>query len=201
MHAHPTPSNHRPRPSIRLGVGCWAVLMCTCGPAVAASPSEADRSVAREEPVVEVASPPPSRGNRKLRPRVEDGLPPRTRHALRTGLRLAYRQLVDVESCSALFSELGADGPETLAGAIYYPASDEQRQQICLRRGAAAFTELEGTRIGICTARFGSYTPLEAAAALIHEALHHAGMPERPTVAGALSSPEITELVRDRCRL
>ena len=41
----------------------------------------------------------------------------------------------------------------------------------------------------------------EAAMLLLHEALHYAGLPERPVHRGAMSSKEISTLVRNRCGL
>jgi hypothetical protein len=203
-------ANHAPtrlhRTTVRLGAGCCAALILTLGPAAADPGSDAERPVAEVEPVGERASASLARRAAKaqyprLKPTVEEGLSARVRSRLSSALRFASQQVVKVDSCAALFSDLGADGREQLARAVYYLPSVDQKERLCIQGGGAAFALVGGYRIGICTKQFVNLTQWEAAMTLIHEALHHAGMPERPAVPNALSSREINKLVRVSCNL
>jgi hypothetical protein len=138
----------------------------------------------------------------RLEPAVEGGLSLDVRFLLRAAFNTAADRLRAVDSCAALFHALGANGLEKLAAATYHaPARGRREREFCLRRGGAAFTEINGTQIAICPVAVGRLTRWEAAMILIHEALHHAGFPEAPAVPGALTSREINRLVRRSCRL
>jgi len=67
-------------------------------------------------------------------------------------------------------------------------------------RGVAAASN-PGTPIAWVCPAFSSLKVERAALTLIHEALHSAGMPERPQTPGARSSAEINDPVRGRCEL
>jgi hypothetical protein len=67
-------------------------------------------------------------------------------------------------------------------------------------RGAdiLAYTKVGGTPTWICR-NFARISIESAAVAVIHEALHHAGLEERPHDRLAMSSVEITDMVKDKC--
>ena len=118
---------------------------------------------------------------------------------LAKALPLAARKVEVIASCSMLFSRLGADGADRLARTQYYPAPAEVREGLC-RHGASAATSPGSTVTWLCPG-FASLSTWQAAMTLIHEALHFAGLPERPQAAGAMSSAEINDMVRDACGL
>ena len=65
---------------------------------------------------------------------------------------------------------------------------------------SSAFTEVGSSVTYLCR-DFGRLAPEQAAIRLVHEALHHAGLPEAPADPTALASAEINELVARDCRL
>jgi hypothetical protein len=136
----------------------------------------------------------------RLEPAVEGRIPAKVRFVLSSAYSIALSRLHHVESCAGLFSALGADGLEQLSGSVFLLASPEQEQRICRGRKSDAFTQVGGTRVGLCVG-FTRLTRLEAAVRLIHEALHHAGMTEKPVDPAALSSREINQLVKASCEL
>lgn len=132
-------------------------------------------------------------------PRVRRGLHPDAVLKLNQAHGLAARRVESNVSCRALFTELGASGEEKLAEAIYMQAPPEVVERRCLGGAAAAINP--GTPLTWVCPAFSSLKVQRAALTLIHEALHSAGMPERPQTPGARSSAEINDLVRDRCGL
>ncbi|MFH1177727.1 MAG: hypothetical protein V1750_10000 [Acidobacteriota bacterium] len=64
--------------------------------------------------------------------------------------------------------------------------------------GAAAFTSLGGSRTRLCQA-FGDLEAPTAAGLLIHEALHQAGLPERPACPTGPTAREVNLLVANNC--
>jgi hypothetical protein len=137
--------------------------------------------------------------DREFRPRVSGRLPVDLNRGLEDGWTLAPRRLGDRPECRGLFEALGADGVGTMRASIYYqPPSEYVRQGAC--RGTAALTRVGSPATVLCPG-FGRLNPRAAAAVLLHEALHHAGLEEYPPTPGALTSPEITRLVEERCGL
>ncbi len=129
------------------------------------------------------------------------GLHVRDRQRLRSALELAVRAVQERPACSALFDRLDASGPGLLGGALYQGASGDEERNICGRGGVTAFTQIGGTRVGLCAAAAPRLDRHTLAALLVHEALHLAGLPEAPAAPDAMTSAEITEQVRRRCDL
>ena len=103
-----------------------------------------------------------------------------------------------ISSCRDLFVPLGASGIESLALTHYVVLSGRERERVC-SGGVTTLTTVGGRVTWLCPA-FGNLDPQVAALALIHEALHSAGMPENPSTPGALTAQEISELVERACR-
>lgn len=132
-------------------------------------------------------------------PRTSGELPLEVRFWLRAGYRLALDRLDEAPPCGALFEVLGGDGRELLARTVYTLPAGPRESGVCRR--AVAFTAPGSVRTVVCPVRFRALPKGEAAAVLLHEALHLAGLAEWPYDPEALTSEEITELVRSRCRL
>jgi hypothetical protein len=161
------------------------------------------------------AAPPASRGVAgsavspagTIRPWVHRAMADDVRSNLEAGFKLAVERVHEVEACRDLFARLGADGLEMLATGLYFPVDSYRREvEVCGRntransRGAEnlAYTTVGGAPTFICR-HFARVSTETAAMALIHEALHHAGLAERPHDRLAMSSTEITEIVRESC--
>jgi hypothetical protein len=135
----------------------------------------------------------------RLLPNLRPGLLPELRAKVIESFGLAGSQVRSVDSCRGLFARLGADGGDRLQRTFYYPATREVVEKRCAK-GVLAATNPGSSVTWLCPG-FKSLTTRRAALVLIHEALHFAGLPERPQVAGAMSSAEINDLVHDACRL
>jgi hypothetical protein len=109
----------------------------------------------------------------------------------------ALQRLQEMESCRQLFSDLGADGSEEIRKTIYLAAPRDQELRVC-SCGAVAFTTVNNRQIFLCQ-RFSRLSDIQATFVLIHEALHSAGLEEHPHSPDAMSSSEITDMVRSRC--
>ena len=132
-----------------------------------------------------------------LRPRVHGFLPSRLWHALVPAFQVALRTMMRAPSCSDLFTARGTDGLELLEGVSFEVAASDVDRALC-ERGEAAVTDVGSRRIRLCPG-FGALPPGTAALILIHEALHDAGLRERPPDPGALTSAEINRLVKANC--
>jgi len=130
------------------------------------------------------------------KPHADEALAP----VLKVRLLEAYhvaRQQVSVEPrCGALFGRFGVAGAESLARTRYRSGEGLAG---CIRQ-AAAYTCVGCLQTVLCPA-FTNLDTETAAAILIHEALHQAGLPERPPTPDAMSSLEITRMVESNCAL
>jgi hypothetical protein len=115
---------------------------------------------------------------------------------LRAAFAVALERVREVPGCGALFAELGADGVEMLTTTIYMPTHPFDEQSLC--RSAAAFTWVGGVHTRLCR-RFSSLSEERAAMTLIHEALHHAGLTEKPMDPDGMTAREIDAMVGDAC--
>lgn len=132
-------------------------------------------------------------------PRVSGTLPRFTDSRLREAFPLAVQRVRDVPECQELFIRLGADALEKLTTSVYYPATAHMENRVC-RRGVAAFTYVGSPQVRLCR-RFASLGPHQAAALLIHEALHWAGLNERPLGKDSLCASDIAGVVSTACDL
>ncbi len=131
------------------------------------------------------------------RPRIRDLMPDPVAVNLRRAFIQAERRLVEVDACSELYSELGASGLVKLRQTFYLPATSRQESQVCAS-GALAFTQVGSPLTRLCR-RFGHVDVDRAALALLHEALHFAGLGEHPVTPGAPTSVQIDRAVRAAC--
>ena len=142
-----------------------------------------------------------------VKPWIHPTMSKRVSARLEAGFELAVERVREVESCGDLFVELGADALETLTTGLYLPVDSYRREvEVCGRNSAVtsqgaenlAFTTVGGAPTWICR-HFARVSTETAAVAVIHEALHHAGLTERPHDRMAMSSVEITQMVRTEC--
>lgn len=142
-----------------------------------------------------------------VEPWVHPSMPAGVRDRLEAGYALAVARLRESPSCRELFGRLGVDPFETLAAGLYFPVDTYRREvQVCGRNLAAssrgaenlAYTTVGGAATFLCR-HFAEVTTEAAAVAVIHEALHHAGLTEWPHDRLAMSSTEITEMVEAAC--
>jgi len=142
-----------------------------------------------------------------VKPWIHTSMPKRVSARLEAGFELAVERVREVESCGDLFAELGADPLETLTSGLYLPVDSYRREvEVCGRnsgtnsKGAEnlAYTTVGGAPTWICR-QFARVSNETAAVAVIHEALHHAGLTERPHDRMAMSSIEITRMVKRAC--
>ena len=121
---------------------------------------------------------------------------------LKVKLQAAYLTAVDRlrrgSDCRALFAPLGADGVEMLTRSVYARANAGMEVSWC--RHAVAGTSVGKQMVFLCR-RFSSLPVEEAATILIHEAMHRAGMSERPLDRGCMTGDEISQMVRLACFL
>ena len=142
-----------------------------------------------------------------IQPWIHHKMDPDVMAKLEAGFELAVERVRKIETCGDLFAELGADGLEMLKTALYLPVASYRHEiVVCGRdpsvnsRGAKnlAYAKVGGSPTWICR-HFSRVSPKTAAIAVIHEALHHAGLTERPHDRMAMSSIEITEMVTTAC--
>lgn len=132
-------------------------------------------------------------------PRVIGELYPRTERRLRQAFPVAVQRVRDRGACRDLFAGLSADGLELLTNTFYFNAASPAQCRVCMRR-VDAFTHLRSARTILCRS-FGSLSVNAAAHALIHEALHFAGLSEAALDRRAMDSREIDRLVKKSCGL
>jgi hypothetical protein len=122
------------------------------------------------------------------------------RQRVEVGFEIAVQRVEEVEACAELFHELGADATETLSNALYWPViSYRDRKELCGRK-TLAFTFV-GSRLTFICPDFEGVSDQRAAQIIIHEALHNAGLEERPqyTGFGAKSPAAIDSMVATAC--
>jgi hypothetical protein len=149
------------------------------------------RGVLAEPPGATALSPMPV-------PRIGGGIAPPTAAKLEAGFSLAVERLRTVPACGALFSELGADGIDALSNTYYVPADVKSELRICRR--AHGFTIVKGAPTWLCQ-NFARLQDHRAAAVLLHEGLHHAGLNEWPHDPDGPRPRAIDKMVEDACDL
>jgi hypothetical protein len=142
-----------------------------------------------------------------IEPWIHNNVAPDVRAKLETGFELAVERVLEVESCRELFTRLGADPIIILETGLYFQVVSYYREiELCGRNVAAnsrradnlSYTKVGGTPTWICR-NFASVSDEVASITVIHEALHHAGLTESPSDKTAMSSVEITDMVRKAC--
>ena len=85
-----------------------------------------------------------------------------------------------------------------LRSTIYVPVRRGVETRIC-EAGAIAYTEVGSSVTRLCP-EFARLSDRRAAITLLHEALHYAGLGEKPRYPDGLTSDQITRLVARACR-
>lgn len=141
-------------------------------------------------------------------PRFHSAMDPEVRAKLEAGLEIAFVRLREIDACSDLFSRLGVDGIEMLRSGHFLQVNNHYREvRICGRNGAVrseggrnfAYTRVGGSLIWICR-HVARVSDEVSAVIVIHEALHHAGLTEWPSDRLAMTSKEITRMVKRACK-
>jgi len=184
-------------PTVALIVIATALVLL---PATAAPQSSARRplsqdanSPARANQDIEVTT---LARNRFPQPSMDRSMPPIVRYQLANAYDTAIRALRTEPECRTLFKQLGADGEDVLARSQYSDAGNSGNCQ----EAVAAFTNLGSTQIKLCRS-FGELQVSNAAALLLHEALHSSGLRESPGYPNALTAREINVAVSQGCKL
>jgi len=173
------PGSASPRLRRLIRVCCGTLLLARAavaadGPAVSASP---ERSGAKANVNGNLAGP--------------------VRRQLTLAFRFAQERIRTSPTCSALFDRLGEDGVELLAKLRFDEVSFEKSGDSC-GPGVPAHTKLGSHLVRLCPG-FGVLPLPEAAVTVIHEALHSAGMTEKPADPRGLTPKELNRLVRASC--
>lgn len=134
-----------------------------------------------------------------LKPVINGDMSPELRPTLAPAFALALERLRTVPECRSPSHQLRAQGPVMAATTIYMP-DPASSSRACKRKGVATYTPPGNPTTYICDS-FSSLPCRFAALSLVHEALHDAGLPERPLYPTAMSTWEINEVVHNRCRL
>lgn len=142
---------------------------------------------------------PAAAGDAHAVPRVLGPVPDPMKTRLESAFAVARERVASRAACRDLYRELDRSGSDSLESTRYLVTTLRERQRVCDRR-VSAFTVPGGLTTRLCPSFARLPTP-RAAAVLIHEALHTAGLPESPGVPGAMRSSEIEDLVARRCGL
>jgi hypothetical protein len=132
-------------------------------------------------------------------PRIDVKMSDKNRDQLVTAIGVALERVHDVPECRGLFSELGADGVETLRKISFYPIGrHEANPNVCI--SAVAYTYVGGGPTWICR-KFWRLPDQRAAMVVLHEALHHAGLTEQPRDPEGMTAAAISRMVTEQCGL
>jgi hypothetical protein len=121
------------------------------------------------------------------------------RWAFNAAFNSAVKRVHGRRSCGDLFGGLKLRGVEALGGTRYQPARTPSDLVLC-QGGVSAVTSIHGRETRLCY-QFKILSQNDKAAILIHEALHAAGLSERPHDPEAPTSREITAMVKSACAL
>ena len=183
-------TNRRSRLRFRSFVLCGLAVAV----AVAISPLAVTEAWSASRDATEAAGPSFVRG--QVQPYVSG----RSLMVLRRGVRLAEGRLRKNSTCRQLFEAFGKDGLEELDESLYHWVAMDREETPCQQKHAAAFTWVGEDLTCLCPA-FGSLSVNDAAIALVHGALHHAGLTEQPGDPLGMTRDQIDQLVRTSCRL
>jgi hypothetical protein len=181
----------------RLIVGCACVVLISAGGSWAGDIAEASARVAPAAVTSAVSN--GAVGNEgPIVPWIHPKISADLREKVQSAVRIAAARIEEVEACGDLFTDLGAQGGETLNATLYFPVSAPNRRDgIC--RQAAAYTKVGAKSTFICP-EFSRLSDERAAMFIVHEALHHAGLSEKPLDRRGMTSLEINTMVGKKCR-
>ena len=130
-------------------------------------------------------------------PNIRKGVPPAVAQKLQQAFALAAKRVQERPACRALFEKFGKDGGRLISATLFFPAKGPQaKRRFCV--ASDALTQVGASVTWLCPS-FGSLANDRAAMVLIHEALHFAGLTESPAEAGAMTSTQINDLVKESC--
>ena len=177
--------------------GCvCAVVLFTSG-SWAADMAEASGSVASAAMTTAVAA--GAMGHdATINPFIHAKVPSDVREKLQSAVQIAAGRIQELDECSDMFASLGTDGLEMLKTTLYFPARALNRKDGICRR-SAAYTTIGGKSTFVCP-QFSSLSDERAAMFVVHEALHHAGLSEKPLDRRAMTSLQINAMVSKKCR-
>ena len=135
----------------------------------------------------------------EIEPWIHGGMPEDMRTRLEAGFEIAVKRVQEVPECRGLFDELEADALETLRTGLYFPINSHRKEKAVCGK-AVAFTNVGAAPTFLCR-DFARMTDERAAMYVVHEALHHAGLTEKPHDPGALTSRAINTMVTNACKL
>jgi hypothetical protein len=130
-------------------------------------------------------------------PRISGDLPEGTETTLREAFPVALQRIRNIPECRELFTALSADAIDKMTTSSYRATDARMETRVC-QRGVSAFTSVSTSQVRLCR-RFAKLGTEKAAAALIHEALHWAGLGEWPHDKDGLRASEIDRMVRKAC--
>jgi len=131
-----------------------------------------------------------------IEPWIHPSMPARVKEKILASFQIAVERVREIPGCADLFTQLGADGEEMLATSLYFPAGPYRETTRCRR--SLAVTEVGAATIWVCRGA-SHYTDEHVAVALVHEALHHAGLTEYPHDRNGLHSDAINGMVMRNC--
>ena len=118
---------------------------------------------------------------------------------VRAAFRIAFQRVLQVPTCTALFTGLNKGGHTALMSTSYSSSRPGPERALC-NRGVLAVARAGGSEIRLCP-KLQTLSREGVAAILIHEALHTAGLGEYPVDPEAPTSEQITLAVLKACSL
>lgn len=115
---------------------------------------------------------------------------------LRDAFERAVRRVASRPACARLFEGLAMHGEQALCGTLYIAAPQNLERGRCAR--SFAITHV-GSPVTFVCSTLRRESAARVAGVLIHEALHHAGLSEQPADPAAMTSAQITKMVRAKC--
>ena len=134
-----------------------------------------------------------------IEPWIHGDMPDDMKARLETGFDLALKRVQEIPECRGLFEALSADPLETLRTGLYFPINSHRKEKAVCGR-AVAYTNVGAAPTFLCR-DFARLSNERAAMYIIHEALHHAGLTEKPHDPGAMTSRAINTMVTTACKL
>ena len=166
-----------------------ALMMCP----LAAAGDESAPALAPEARAMGSAAGPAA--SEPVEPWIHPSMPGCMKEKILAAFQIAVGRVREVPECSELFKELGADGVEMLATTLYFPASPLDRSRC---RHSFALTEVGAPTTWVCR-KVTAHCDDHVAVALLHEALHYAGLDEDPCNRRAKCSGAINTMVMRSC--
>jgi hypothetical protein len=132
----------------------------------------------------------------RVDPWIHTSMPRCMREKIEVAFQIAVDRVREIPACGALFEELGADGVEMLTSTLYYPAPLQRQTTRC--RHSFAIARVGSPIIWVCR-KVTVHGDERVAVALLHEALHLAGLEEDPHGRRAQCSGAINVMVMKNC--